>query len=223
MRTIIKSIIYGITGLFLATSITEPTSAAVISGSFKTPPGIFEIINPSLGQSQGVLSGNFQGVDKNGDGFLTVEFRPGDGFLPSYSELTEFEITSSNFEVIDSILGPGRILNFSLSSIQGNFVLGFKQEIKSRKIFEFSFTEGFPTNASKDFFLNSSGLGVSYRSNPVDAFAFSPIFNSSNPIQNVPEPFTMIGAVTSVGMGFLLKKEHSKRLLKVKGKLGNCI
>lgn len=223
MRTIIKSIISGITGLFLATSITEPTFAAVISGSFQTLPGIFEIINPSLGQSQGVLSGNFQGEDRNGDGFITVELRPGDGFLPSYNELIEFEITSSNFGVIDSILGPARFLDFTLSSAQGNFVLGFRQEINSGKIFEFSFTEGFPTNASKDFFLNSSGLAVIYRSNPVDAFAFSSVFNSSNPIQNVPEPFTMIGAVTSVGMGFLLKKEHSKRLVKVKGKLGNCI
>ncbi|BCL35028.1 PEP-CTERM sorting domain-containing protein [Nostoc sp. MS1] len=217
MRTIIKSIIFGSIGLFLATSITEPTSAAVISGSFKTPPGIFEIIDPPLGKSQGILSGTFKGVDKNGDGFITVELRPGDGFLPSYNELTEFEITSSNFEVIDTILGPGRILNFTLSSDQGNFVLGFRQEISSGKIFEFSFTEGFPSNASKDFNLNSSGLRVSYRSNPANASAFSAVFNSSNPIQNVPEPFTMIGAVASVGIGFLFKKEHSKRLVKVKG------
>lgn len=210
MRTIIKSIL-GASMLLLATSLTEPTSAAVISGSFKTTPGIFEIINPSLGTSQGVLSGTYKGEDKNGDGFITVELRQGDGFLPSYSELIEFEITSSNFEAIDSILGRGNFLDFTLSSAQGNFVLGFRQEVSSGKIFEFSFTEGYPSNAAKYFSLNSSGLSVIYRSNPVDASAFSPVFNSSNPIQTVPEPLTLLGAVTSLGMGLALKKGNVKR------------
>jgi hypothetical protein len=218
MRTIVKSIILGSTGLFLATGITEPTSAAVISASFKTPPGIFEITNSSFGKSQGVVSGSFKGEDKNGDGFITVELRPGDGFLPSYSELTEFEITSSNFGIIDSILGPASFLDFTLSSTQGNFALGFRQEISSGKIFRFSFAEGFPSNANKYIYLNSSSLSIIYQSNPVNASAFSRVFNSSNPIQNVPEPFTMIGVVTSVGMRFLLKKEYSKRLVKIKGK-----